>query len=181
MHDNSIGACRRCGAKIPPAYYQTSCKECGELLPLEVLRVLPAAANVTPEILRLAGGPVPEVAGSERAHAPDAVTTPLNEDPPLLTTVFRGLAGLEMIGGLLACAALWPGTPELGYTWKTVAYIPALTWLVAGFIFGFLFLALGEALLYLRDIRSRLRLLTLTADALVVPQQPHSVRPPDQP
>ena len=169
MYDNSIGACRKCGAKIPPAYYRTTCHGCGELLPAPTLRRLPAAACVTPEILRRAEEAYPEEGWSETAHPRDTetagtvsspATTAWVDDPPVLTMVFRGLAALEMLGGIVLCMAFWPGTPELGYTWKAVAYATALTWLMAGFIFGFLFLAIGEALLYLRDIRSRLRSLT---------------------
>src|SRR5437879_3284367 len=59
---------------------------------------------------------------------------------PGLAIMFRFLAVLEIIGGLIMCGSLWPGEAGEGYQWKAVAYVPALTWLMAGLIFGCLFL-----------------------------------------
>ncbi len=73
---------------------------------------------------------------------------------PALTYVFRVLAVL--VGGLTICSKLWPGDAGIGYDWKPVAYVAALTWLTAGLVFGFLFWAIGDVLRYLRDIHRRL-------------------------
>ena len=95
----------------------------------------------------LADGGQPSASAGDEVH-------PQSESLPGLTVLFRIIAALEMIGGVMFCAQLWPGDPEPGYTWKTAAYVPALTWLIAGFVFGLMFWALGDGLLYLRDIRS---------------------------
>ena len=91
---------------------------------------------------------------------PESVTTVPDEDrtneyPPVLTVLFYVFGVLEIVGGILLCVHLWP--PErIGYEWKTLAYSQALTWLVIGFVSGSLFLAVGEVLSYLRDIRNSL-------------------------
>ena len=94
--------------------------------------------------------------GSISERSSQAQVHPKSETLPALTVLFRIVAALEMVGGVSLCAELWPGNPEPGYTWKTVAYVPALTWLIAGFVFGLLFWAIGDGLLYLRDIRAYL-------------------------
>jgi hypothetical protein len=78
-------------------------------------------------------------------------------DPPGLTYVFRVLAVLEMFGGFVMAAVLAPGDPGYGKEWRAVAYVSAWTWLGAGFVFGFLFWAIGDVLHYLRDIARSLR------------------------
>ena len=70
--------------------------------------------------------------------------------------MFRLLAVLEFIGGYMMCASLWPGEAREGYEWKTVAYEPALTWLMVGVISGCLFLAIAKGLIYLSQIRDYL-------------------------
>jgi hypothetical protein len=79
-------------------------------------------------------------------------------DPPIpgLAAVFRILATLEIIGGLVLCFALWPEAAREGYELRAVAYVSALTWLMAGVIFGCLFFAVAEVLIYLSQIRDSL-------------------------
>ena len=74
-------------------------------------------------------------------------------EAPVMSGIFWIIAVLQMVCGVVLCAQLWPGEPEAGYHWKAITYVPSLTWLTAGFISGFLFIAIGQALLYLRDIR----------------------------
>jgi len=50
---------------------------------------------------------------------------------PDLAILFRILATFEFIGGLILCSLLWPGDAGESYNWKFVAYVPAVTWLVA--------------------------------------------------
>jgi vacuolar-type H+-ATPase subunit I/STV1 len=76
---------------------------------------------------------------------------------PALTAVFRVLAVLEMLGGIVLCNVFWPGEPEIGYKWRVTAYVPAITWLTAGLVSGFLFLALANILHYLNDISVAMR------------------------
>ena len=73
---------------------------------------------------------------------------------PKLTIVFYIVGVLEIIGGLILCMQLWPNPKELGYRseYESTAYVPALTWLFAGLISGFLFFAVGEVLKYLHYI-----------------------------
>jgi hypothetical protein len=82
----------------------------------------------------------------------------LSPEPPVpgLAVVFRILAALEFIGGFIWCYLLWPGEPAAGYEWKSVTYVTPLVFLMAGIIFGCLFLAVAEVLVYLRDIRDSL-------------------------
>ena len=75
---------------------------------------------------------------------------------PGLTTVFHMLAGLQMLGGVVLSYVLWPGDPDTGYTWKAVAYVPALTWFTTGIVSGFVFWAIGDGLRYLWAIRRSL-------------------------
>ena len=75
---------------------------------------------------------------------------------PGLAIMFRLLAVLEFIGGYMMCASLWPGEPPEGHQWKTVAYEPALTWLMVGVISGCLFLAIAKILIYLSQISDSL-------------------------
>ena len=72
---------------------------------------------------------------------------------PGLATVFRVLGVLEILGGIVICFVMWPGEARVGYEWRAIAYMPALTWLIAGIIFGCLFLAVAEGLTYLCQIR----------------------------
>jgi hypothetical protein len=76
---------------------------------------------------------------------------------PTLTELFRILGSLEIIGGVVLCCLLLPGEAGSGYQWKTLAYLPSLTWLMAGVISGCLLLAVGEALRYLCEISDSLR------------------------
>jgi hypothetical protein len=71
---------------------------------------------------------------------------------PVLASVFWAVGALEILAGVALCAVLWPGDPEKGYPWPTVAYVPALTWLATGVISGCLFWALALGLTYLNGI-----------------------------
>jgi len=73
-------------------------------------------------------------------------------DTPLLIVLFFVLAGLSLLGGLTLCSQLWPGDPGYGNEWKTFAYIPSFTWLTVGIVQFALFTAIGQGLLYLKQI-----------------------------
>ena len=70
-------------------------------------------------------------------------------DEPALAVVFRLLGGLEILGGIFVGIYLWP---KENYGWQPLVYLPAVSWLVAGVIFGCLFLAIAEGLTYLSQI-----------------------------
>ena len=93
----------------------------------------------------------------KRVQLEPTPTTPKDQETPILAQTFRVLAVLEMIGGLILCALLWPGEPEPGYKWQFAAYLGAITWISAGIIFGLLFLAVADGLRYLHDIREFLK------------------------
>ena len=82
----------------------------------------------------------------------------MNGEPhaPKLTVLLYIIGILEIVGGIILCVKLWPGAPERGYEWLFSAYTPALTWLSAGIIFGLLFFAAGNVLMYLENIRYQL-------------------------
>jgi hypothetical protein len=71
---------------------------------------------------------------------------------PFLAGVFWLLGALEILAGIVICAGFRPGDPKEGYSWRMVAYIPALTWLATGVISGFLSWALAQGLTYLKGI-----------------------------
>ena len=72
---------------------------------------------------------------------------------PRLTVLFYIMGVVQIVGGVVLCIKLWPGTAESGYRWLFSVYTPALTWLSAGIIFGLLFFAAGYVLTYLENIR----------------------------
>ncbi len=77
-------------------------------------------------------------------------------------SVALGVIGvLAIIGGIVQCITLWPSEPFAGYQWLPTAYVPALTWLVAGLVSGILFFAVAAVLVYLADIRDYLRAIHL--------------------
>jgi hypothetical protein len=89
---------------------------------------------------------------------------------------------LDIIGGLVVCTQLWPGKPDAGYEWLISAYIPALTWLGAGFVSGLFCFAAAAALQCLRDIRSCARamedrLALLSTAETGYPRNPHYAEP----
>jgi hypothetical protein len=66
------------------------------------------------------------------------------------------LAIFEFLGGIVMSKSLWPGAAREGYEWTPAAYAPAVAWLMAGVIFGCLFLAIADGLIYLSEIRDAL-------------------------
>lgn len=87
------------------------------------------------------GNSVSSASGNSREHPP-------------LTVLFFVLAGLSLLGGLVLCGQLWPGDPGYGRVWKTIVYIPSITWLTVGVVQFALFTAIGQGLSYLRQIVS---------------------------
>jgi len=75
---------------------------------------------------------------------------------PVLAIVGYVLGALEILGGVILCVKLWPGEPEPGYRWLFTAYLPALTWLMAGIISGFFFFVVSAILTHLDRIRRTL-------------------------
>lgn len=98
---------------------------------------------------------VAQFTSSKRSRPPNHAR-PASPPVPGLAIIFRFLAVLEIIGGLVICSELWPGEPRPGYQWNTEAYIPALTWLMAGLISGCLFLAIAKVLIYVSQISNSL-------------------------
>jgi hypothetical protein len=90
--------------------------------------------------------------GDTPARSPRARPEEPFPPTPFLAGVFWLLGALEILAGVVLCAALWPVDPEKGYTWRTSAYLPALTWLATGVISGFLFWTLALGLTYLKGI-----------------------------
>jgi len=84
----------------------------------------------------------------------DNVAAKINKElsTPLLSKIFYLISFLGLLGGIFFCIVLWPGDPGFGKEWKSIAYIPALTWLMAGIIECALFFAIGLGLKYLRAI-----------------------------
>ncbi|NVK41572.1 MAG: zinc ribbon domain-containing protein [Oceanospirillaceae bacterium] len=76
----------------------------------------------------------------------------LVNEAPLLSTFFYILSALSLLGGVIFCGKLWPGDPGYGNEWKTIAYIPAMTWLTVGIVQFGLFAAVGLGLTYLKRI-----------------------------
>ena len=80
-------------------------------------------------------------------------------DEPIhpLAVILYILAGLEFIGGIVWCVKLWPDkySLEAGYIYKAAAYSPSLYVLVGGILSGFLLIAVGEVLRYLKIIANR--------------------------
>jgi len=74
------------------------------------------------------------------------------EGAPLLTPIFYTLAWFSLLGSLVLCWQLWPGDPSNGKEWETLAYIPSFTWLTVGVVQFALFTAIGQVLLYLKQI-----------------------------
>lgn len=70
-----------------------------------------------------------------------------------LTLLLYIIGVLEIIGGIILCAKLWPVAGH----WLFSGYMPALTWLFTGIISGVLFLAAGRGLDYLKEIRENIQ------------------------
>ena len=66
--------------------------------------------------------------------------------------VFFWLAGLSVVFGFIACLAFLPGDPGYGHEWKSIAYLPAITYFALGLVNAALFVAIGRALQYLHII-----------------------------
>jgi hypothetical protein len=106
----------------------------------------------------LDGAAAPAQAAESDSSTPDLLAVAANDGAsPALEPIFKVLAGLQVASGIVLGAQLWPGEPQIGYEWRTVAYVPALTWIAAGFIFGCLFWAAGDVLKYLHRIDRSLR------------------------
>ncbi len=73
---------------------------------------------------------------------------------PVLANIIAGFGVLQIIGGIVLCAKLWPDLPETGYRWLFSAYVPAMTWLATGLISGVLFFAAAAVIIYLVQIRN---------------------------
>ena len=143
-----VAECPHCGMSIFDTDERPDCPQCTKPLPEEIKRRLPKFA-----VGMSVGHPQPELVGISQAQLNPGEST---DAIPALVVVFRVLAALELLGGAILTVQLWPGEAKAGYEWRAVAYVPALTWLSAGVVFGFLFWAIGDGLLYLRQIRDAL-------------------------
>ena len=88
----------------------------------------------------------------ESVQTPNSSGSKDRDGFPPLTVLFYILAGLSLLGGLLFCVELWPGDAGYGHAWKTIAYVPSITWLTVGVVQFALFTAIGQGLTYLRQI-----------------------------
>jgi len=70
-----------------------------------------------------------------------------------LTVLLYVIGVLEIIGGIILCAKLWPAAGH----WLFSGYMPALTWLFTGIISGVLFLAAGQGLDYLKGLHDNIQ------------------------
>ena len=64
---------------------------------------------------------------------------------------FRILGILEIIGGIILGFVTAPGDPGIGMIWKIAAYYGTIICLVAGIMFGLIFIAVSNGLYYLRS------------------------------
>lgn len=82
--------------------------------------------------------------------APPPTATSISPAPPMpgLAVAFRVLAALEFIGGFICFAAF--------FSEEASPHFFSFAFLMAGIIFGCLFLAVAEGLTYLRQIRDSL-------------------------
>jgi hypothetical protein len=98
--------------------------------------------------------PSPSTVWGSSPDAPFGDTPPEPPYPPtpILAGVFWAVGAIEILAGVVLCTELLPGDPKEGYTWRTVAYVPALTWLATGAISGCLSWALALGLTYLKGI-----------------------------
>jgi len=78
-----------------------------------------------------------------------------------LSVVLGVIGVLAIIGGIVQCITLWPGAPAAGYRLLPAAYVPALTWITAGLVFGIFSFAAAAVVVYLADIRDYLRAIHL--------------------
>jgi hypothetical protein len=91
----------------------------------------------------------------------------------ILVTLFRVIAIAQVLGGVILCAQLWPSEADLRiFGGRTIAYMPALTWSIAGFVSSLLFWAVGDGLLYLSEINRSLQRLTNSQVASTPPSDP---------
>jgi hypothetical protein len=65
---------------------------------------------------------------------------------PVLSGILYFFGVLSIIGGLICAKTFWPDSSalEVGYVYKTAAYIPSTAWLISGIISMFVFFALGK-------------------------------------
>ncbi len=75
-----------------------------------------------------------------------------NDSYTFLPLLFFILSGLSLLFGLILFSKLLPGDAGYGNTWKAIAYIPSLTWLIVGIVQSSFFLALGQGLHLLQQI-----------------------------
>lgn len=97
------------------------------------------------------------VAGQAKGSDPapkkeKAVNVYYDAPSSFLSTTLFALAILSLLGSFIIGYSLWPGDPGYGKEWKGIAYIPSLTWFVAGVVEASIFAALGQGLKYLHGI-----------------------------
>lgn len=65
---------------------------------------------------------------------------------PVLSGILYFFGFLALVGGLICSKTFWPdsSTLEVGYSYKTIAYIPSIAWLISGIVSAFIFIALGR-------------------------------------
>ncbi len=92
--------------------------------------------------------PIPGSIPTRLPSGKESPTAPI----PGLAVAFRVLAVIEFIGGFICCCLVWPSRHER----NSAAYAIPFFYLMAGIIFGCLFLAIADGLIYLRQIRDSL-------------------------
>lgn len=73
-------------------------------------------------------------------------------DAPMITYIFYLLAAASFMGGVIVCFWVLPGDPGYGNQWKSIAYVPAVTWFCVGLAQSAIYTAIGKGLNYLDQI-----------------------------
>jgi hypothetical protein len=74
----------------------------------------------------------------------------------ILSIVLIVLGLLSLIGGAVLCMASWPRDPGAGLEWTAIAYVAALTWVIAGAGACFFCCVLAAIVQWILDIRGML-------------------------
>ena len=160
--------CRNCGCVIPEG--SERCVYCGEAAPSHATRHAESSDATSCE------DSLDNAQPSLAVHA-----TPSGQST--LAVLFVVVGCLDVLGGILVCAALWPPAPPSGYESTSIAYVPALAWLVAGLVsalFAFTLAALIWRLDALRwRVESMQRSLS-TIEAAVCKTTPAALREPQR-
>jgi hypothetical protein len=68
------------------------------------------------------------------------------EETSGMASAFNVLGVLALIGGVICAFIFWPDSSglDIGYSYKPIAYIPSVAWLISGIISSMTFFAFGK-------------------------------------